>query len=297
MESSTMIRHLAAALLLLTLGGCQQPSDVELTQDEYETDLEVRSVLVPDTNVVLTSVDSSAVLPADQLQFRAFFLLNHVTHDAGDVRGSFSYSRVYAADSAIRFMGRTVGFRGMDLGTVRVNGVPMVKLPHIVRVKRQGQPDSVVFGGFEYLQDLTGLYRPDQPYVWSALTPEMGSISQAIRSPDDLVVHSPAGGSVISRERDLVLRWTGARGQLSVVISSFDPLTKRTRPLLELRSRANSGRALIPGKLIRELPRQHPYYVFTFVLANRVDTVELQQFAGKVMVQAASVYNSYVELR
>ena len=292
-----MTRHMAAALLVLTLGGCQQPSDVELTQTEYETDLEVRPVVVSDTNVVLTSVDSSAVLPEDQFQFRAFFLLNNVTHDAGDVRGSFSYSRVYAADSAVRHMGRTVGFRGMDLGTVRVNGVPMVKLPHIVRVKRQAQPDSVVFSGFEYLQDLTGVYRPNQPYVWSAMTPGMGSISQAIRSPDNLVVHSPAGGSVISREKDLVLRWTGAVGRLSVIVSSFNPWTKRTHPLLEFRSKANSGRALIPGKLLRELPGQHPYYVFTFVLANRLENVTLEQFTGRVMVQAASVYNSYVELR
>jgi len=292
-----MIRHLAAVLLLLILGGCQQPSDVELTQEEYEADLEVRSVVVPDTHVVLIPVDSSAVLPEDQLEFRAFFLLNNVTHDAGGIRRSFSYSRVYAADSAIRFMGRTVGFRGMDLGNMRLNGVPMIKLPHIVRIKRGSQPDSLVLGGFEYLQDLTGQYQPDQPYLWSASTPGMGTISQGIRSAGNLIVHSPAGGSVVSREKDLALRWTGAGGHLSVIISSFDPWTNRTRPLLEFRSRANSGRALIPGKLLRELPRQHPYYVFTFVLANRVDTVVLQGYSGRVMVQAASIYNSYVELR
>jgi hypothetical protein len=297
MNGSTTIRWLTAGLMLLLLGGCQQPSDVQLTQGEYETDLEVRPVVVPDTNVVLTSIDSSAVLPQDQIQFRAFFLLNHFTFDDGDHRGSISYSRVYAADSAIRHMGRTVGFRGMDLGTVRVNGVPMVKLPHIVRIKRSGQPDSLTLAGFEYLQDLTGLYQPDRPYVWTAASPGMGNISQAIRSPDKLVVHSPAGGSVISRQKDLPLRWTGGRGHLSVIISSFDPWTRRTRPLLEFRSRANSGRALIPGKLLQGLPPQHRYFVFTFVLENRVDTMVLQQYQGRVMVRAASVYNSYVELR
>jgi hypothetical protein len=295
MRGLTTIRHLAAGVLIL--GGCQQPSDVQLTQEEYETDLEVRSVVVPDTNVVLTSIDSSAVLPQDQLQFKAFFLLNNVTYDAGDVQRSFSFSRVYAADSAIRHMGRTVGFHGMDLGTVRVNGVPMVKLPHIVRIRRGGQPDSVVFSGVEYLQDLTGLYQPDQPYVWTASTPRMGNITQAIRSPGNLVVHSPAGGSVISRQEDLPLHWTGAQGQLSVVISSIDPWTGRTHPLLEFRSKANSGRALIPRKLLQGLLQQHRYYVFTFVLAKRVENVTLQQFPGKVLVQAASVYNSYVELR
>jgi hypothetical protein len=291
-----MERFLVTGLACLLFWGCQQPSDVQLTQDEYETDLEVRSVVVPDTNVVVSSVDSSAILPGDQLQFRAFFLVNNVTIDAGQAKASFSFARVFVADSAVRFKGQTLGHHGMDLGMVRLNGELMLKIPHLVMIKRWPQPDSVVFSGVEYLKDLTGLYQPDHPYRWSVTGPGPGNVSPAIRSPDNLVVHSPAGGSVLSREKDLALRWTGARGKLSIVISTFDPWTRRTRPLLELRSRANSGRALLPAKLLRQLPRASRFYLFTFILANRNDTIVLQQVAGKVVVQAASVYNSYVEL-
>ena len=296
MRCATMERILITGLACLLFWGCQQPSDVQLTQDEYETDLEVRSVVVPDTNVVVSSVDSSAILPGDQLEFRAFFLVNNVTIDAGQAKTSFSYARVFVADSAMRFMGRTIGYHGVDLGTVRLNGELMLKVPHMVMLKRSPQPDSLLFSGVEYLKDLTGLYEPDHLYQWSVMGPGLGNVSQAIRSPDKLVVHSPAGGSVLSREKDLVLLWTGARGKLSIIISTFDPWSRRTRPLLELRSRTNSGRALLPAKLLRQLPRTSRYYLFTFILANRNDTIVLQQFTGKVVAQAASIYNSYVEL-
>ena len=81
---------------------------------------------------------------------------------------------------------------------------------------------------------------------------------------------------------------------MSIVISTFDPVTRKTRPLLQLRSRANSGRALLPAKILQQLPQLQRRFVFTFVLANRR---EVATGTGRVLVQAASVVNRFVELR
>jgi hypothetical protein len=119
-----------------------------------------------------------------------------------------------------------------------------------------------------------------------------------IQAPDELVVESPRGGTVVSRERDLELVWGGRRGVLRIFVSAHDPLTGKAKPLLELRSRTNTGRALLPAKLLRKLPRLHRHYVFTFVLANREEMVLPRPAGGRrVLVQAASVVSTYVELR
>jgi hypothetical protein len=123
------------------------------------------------------------------------------------------------------------------------------------------------------------------------------SFTRGIRTPDQLVVESPRGGTVVSRQADLELRWRGAQGSLSIIVSAYDTSTRKAKPLLELRPRDNTGRAVVPAKFLRELRPLHRYFVFTFVLANR-DQMDLPiPRAPRVLLQAASVYSTYIELR
>jgi hypothetical protein len=48
--------------------------------------------------------------------------------------------------------------------------------------------------------------------------------------------------------------------------------------------------------VLQQFPRAS-HYVFTFILRNRKEIGFAQTQAGKVLVQAAEVYNSYIELR
>lgn len=290
------MRGFAAGLALL-LGSCQHPAEVQLKPDEYQTDLEVRAVVIPDTAVTTSPVDSIAVLPGDQLNFSGSFLVGKVKLDAGPGRAdSFAYARALVADSAVRFGNRLLGFNGLDLGVMSLNGLPMLKLPHRVFLRRPFNRDSVLVRGVEYVSNLTATYQPNQQYAWTAFTLAHGRIEQTIRTPDDLTVQSPLGGSIVPRDRDLVVRWRGGNGKLSIVASRFDPGTKKSFPLLEFRSKANLGRAVIPARLLRQLP--HPaYYELTFILSNRKEVEPPAGYTGKILVQAASVYNSYIELQ
>ena len=58
---------------------------------------------------------------------------------------------------------------------------------------------------------------------------------------------------------------------MTIIVSGIDLLQKRVKPLVELRAKANTGRAVIPGKLLRELAG-YRYTVFTFILGNRKET-------------------------
>jgi len=59
----------------------------------------------------------------------------------------------------------------------------------------------------------------------------------------------------------------------------------------------NTGRAILNARVLAMLPRDRRFWVFTFVLANRDTSLVVGGFQGGVLIQAASVYNSYVELR
>ena len=282
---------------LAALIGCQQPADVELKPEPEVSPLEVLPVKIPDTLVTPRSIDTVAVLPHDQMNFYGAYVVNSVTLDGGPTnRTSFAYSSVLVSDSVIRYLSRDVGFYGIDLGVVTLNGNLMVEAPHRIRLHRSVLADTVLVRGVEYLVDLSQTYTPNHLYTWVSTSLQFGRAEVSITTPDDVRVLSPGGGSIVSRDRDLPLRWSGVNGRLTIIVSAYDRFSKRTFPLLELRPRLNTGRALVPATLLRQLP-QKGTFVFTFILSNRKEITGTQSKGGRVLVQAASVYNSYIELR
>lgn len=276
--------------------GCRQPSDIELVSDESTDNLEAIPVVLSDTSYVAASIDSTGVLPDDQLRFAGSFVINSVTWDAGSISKSIAYSRVFFADSVIRVLGRKIGFHGQDAGTVSLNGSVMLKLPHRISARKIFNRDSVLVSGVEYLAGLTDEYQPDRQYTW-VVTKNLASIlTVGTETPAQLTVSAPRGGTIHSRMRDLPVRWSGGKGSLSIIVSVYDAAQKTSSPLLNLRVRKNSGSAVIPSRFLTMLP-PNTTYVLTFVLANRKEIQVLQPLSGTVLTQAASIVNSYIELR
>ncbi len=279
-------------VVTLLLSACQQPAEVRLTPSDDVANLDVNAVVLPDTIVTAASVDSSGVLPADQKTFGGVFIINRVVLDFGMGGIPFAYSQVAVTnvDSAIHFGDHDIGYRGLYLGNVYLNGVPMDRHIRFVPVH-----SSLVDFGWQYGSNLTSAYQPNQTYTWMAAPMTMGSFNLSIRTPENLTVQSPLGGSVIPRDQDLTLQWKG-QGTISIVLSWYDRTSSRSIPLLQLRPRLNSGHAIIPAKLLSQLPLKRDF-VFTFILSNRKETTVVQQYSGKILVQAASIYNTYVTLR
>lgn len=286
----------ALVCALLLAAGCRQPSDVELVSDENTTNLEAYPVVLSDTDFVAISVDSTGVLPDDQMRYNGSFVINAVTWDAGDVIQSVAYSRVFVADSNVRVLNRLVGFQGSDIGTVTLNSNLMLKIAHRISLSSLFNRDTVIVRGVQYLADLTGSYQPDHLYTWVVINRLVPVLTVELETPEHLSVISPRGGTTHLRSRNLPVLWTGGKGKMSIILSVYDPARKRTRPLLDLRVRTNNGRAVIPSKLLTQLP-SGTTFVLTFVLANKKESQILQPVSGKIMAQAAFVYNSYIELR
>jgi hypothetical protein len=290
------MKHILTILsfALLFSWGCHQPAQVELMPQDPDQELEITSAVVADTSRQYAAVDSMGVLPKDQVLFDGTLGVSKITFDAGRTIQTMVLSNVFFADRARpvespMFPGRRIGYFGFDLGPIMLNGSLMSKIPHRISL---GIVQRDTTAGVEYIRDLTSSYLPRSTYTWSSAV-MMGSFSPTIESPEDLNVVWPKGGAVVPRGQDLVLRWTG-RGNLTVIVSLFEQ--GRTKPLLSVTPAINRGHATLSPIVLQSL-RGGRTYVFTFVLYNRKELLAVNPFAGKVLVQAASIYNSYVELR
>jgi hypothetical protein len=295
-----MIRSLILVFaVLLLLAGCKDAAPVQVLPPGGTPDVEITPVAAADTNYVAAPVDSSAVLPADNLRFGAFLTINRITLDNGPQRSSGAYARVLFEDRLrpVRFLARRFGFHGLDLGTVELNGDPMVRVPHRIRINRI-LIDTVVAAGWEYLQNLSPTYEPGGVYTWTApASDSTDAFSLSITAPPELTVQSPMGGTTVRADQPLQLRWTGT-GPISIVVSGYEAGSLRLRPRFVLRPRVNTGSVVLPARVMRLLTQDRfQAYAFSFVLANRDEARSVGRFNGAVLLQAAAVYTTVVQIQ
>ena len=180
----TPYTRLAALFAILScIAGCKQPADIELTSDTSDENLEVYSVATSDPDIATSPVDSIAVLPEDQTKHFGLFVINSVTWDVGTTPRHVAYSRVLVGDTVARVLGRRVGVRGIDLGTLMLNGTPMAKVPHRIPVDRIFGRDTTIVFGVEYLLDLTRSYRANLPLHMDGNSGDRGVQKREHRHP------------------------------------------------------------------------------------------------------------------
>jgi hypothetical protein len=281
-------------LAALLFAGCQQPSEINLKPADDGTNLEVFPVAQVDTTFATASVDSSGILPEEQIRFGGLFTATHVRYDLGDGHPtSYSYSRVFVADSVVRLNNSFAGFRGRDIGPVLLNGKLMLKIDHRLISALSGRRDTLR-SGVEYVANLGGEFL--RQYTWKANPLLIGAIDETITAPDTIVLQSPRAGSAIPREKELILQWkAGGGGGMKVIVSRYAELRRSFVPLLEFRMKVNAGTATVPPKILKQFPVG--LYMLTFIQANRRQEVVVDQYSGRLTLQAASIYNCLVGLQ
>ena len=272
---------------LLLLAACEQPGEIQV---RAETDgVEVTSLMMSDTTFGTSPIDSSALLPDDELTFTGSLTVNNVRFDAGQGIQEISFSRVFVGDEMrpVPGPGGTIGYHGIHLGTVRLNGIPMIE-----RLHRLPGIDPVMHAGFEYVTGPLFEFVPGATYTWSG--DSVGTPGLSIMAPEIISVQRPSGGAVVTASNPLVLEWL-SEGDVVIIVSR---LVREgvVRPMLSLRPMRN-GYAVVSEKVLELLPRNQTY-ILTFIRSNREEvTVQRQILRGTLLLQAASVHNTVIQLR
>jgi len=289
-------RYILSILGIALLAGCQQPSDVEVAPAD-QASVAIVPVVVPDTGSSGAWSDSTVILPQEQALQGGSFLLNRVTHDTGTGSLTFALAHAFFADSAVQMWGKNCGFSGRDLGAIAFDGGLMLRYPHVLRVRTSLGIDTALARGVAYVSNVTQTYAPNREYSWVLNPAGNRLVTVSVRTPDGLVVRAPLGGTRVPRTQDLELRWTGANGRMDIVISTYEPLRRKSRPILTLNPPAGAGRVVLPARLLSGLPASARFYIVTFILSNRTESISVPQYPARVFARAADVYNSYIEIR
>ncbi len=280
------------SVLALVILGCERPAEVIVNSKPGVT---VTPISPGDSTAAQGSNDSTFVFSADQIKFGGMFELVKIKNfgPLGKVDSNV-YARVIVADTArsVTIGGKTFGYYGRHLDAVTVNTVPLTQRRHFVTV-----PGATFLYGFEYRSALTMGYLPNSTYTFAIADDTLGNVSKSIRATDDLRIVSPKPGQVVSRLLPLSLQWSGGGENMTIVISAWDTASHTALPRLRIEPDENQGSVLVGLRELSLLPRLFHYYVISFVLENRDEGEDVAGYQGRVLVHAAFVYNTYIELR
>ncbi len=282
-------------VIAIWLVGCQHPTEVQVVDPAQPDPVQVTPVAV-DTSTYQSILDSTAISPQDQTKYFGFMLVTSTQDDYGAGVFTRTVSNVLFTDPfrPLRIGGITFGYWGINIrpalaSPLTINGYPMQMVPHMIRAVGMMRQF-----GWEYYWSMTGSARLDTEFTWRATTDSLSTIDVSIDGPKTLNVSAPKGGGVYSRDENLTLRWTAGEPVL-IYLSSVDPITNDTRPLMMFKPLGTSGRAVISANVLKLLPAAHRY-VLTFVLAHRKENPAVS-YRASILAQAASVYNCHIEIR
>ena len=289
-------------LVFLCQAGCQKPSPltVEPPVESPAGSLLVTVVSNPDTNITVSPIDSTGVLPADQTGYSGLFLVNTVKYDNGHGMVALAYASAYFGDRNRPLVanGKVVGYYGIDLmpyaaSPLKIGTINMVRYPYKINI---GGRDTT-FGSMYRASLSSASVKPKTSFDWDDPVPDsrLNGFKDSVQTPEDLIVQDPAGGSVLSRSKQVDLRWSGS-GNIVIVISTYNTVTGKTKPVLQLQPAFNTGKAVIDPHVLQLLP-QVRNFVFTFIIANRFDRLLGVVPKDRILIQAASVHNIYVQLQ
>jgi hypothetical protein len=268
----------------------QPPDDLEVTQLQPSTE----------TSLSKSTVDTTGVLNTDQSRYYATVLVSGVKYDKGTTRQTVSYSSVTFSDKnePVEFGGKRLCFRGLDLGSVRLNGMDMIQVQrfvHLFPFHMSGDRDTAV-GPTYVLANRNGRdakafsYHGNSWFEWTASGENpIDPFSLKIQTPDEITITSPKSTSFISTNEDLQVQWLGQAESFRLIISGLKG--SDLQPTLEIDLRKSEGSVTIPAKVLGLLPTDtFRTFVFSFI-SSRTTEVQVNHFSDEILVSASSIHD------
>jgi hypothetical protein len=289
------------ATTIILLGACHDKSPMVITPDQPPDDLEV-TPLQPSTETSLSksAVDTTGLLNTEQSRYYATVLASGVKYDEGTTRQTVSYSSVTFSDKnqPVEFGGKRLCFRGLDLGSVRLNGMDMIQVQrfvHLFPFHMFGDRDTAV--GPKYVlanrdgRDAKNFnYRGNSWFEWTVSGENpIDPFNLKIQTPDEITITSPKSTSFISTSEDLQVQWLGKAESFRLIISGLRG--SDLQPALEINLRKSEGSVTIPAKVLALLPTDtFRTFVFSFI-SSRTAEVQVNHFSDEILVSASSIHD------
>jgi hypothetical protein len=289
-----------ALCLIAVAGGCQKPGPIDLNPGDDggwipPSGGTIFSLLATD------DIDSSKLLPPLEVRGLGQLLIEGAEYDSRIEHHTASVARAlfYDGSSPMIIAGDTV-FPTLNVGTINIDALPL-SIVDKHYTNSAGTIDSVL--GSQYLlfnKDGHGgkgfSYVSNQTYRWNCSGD--GSVSAFdydITVPQKIHVTSPTERSTIRSSSNLLMTWTGGADTVRIYIRELNDGVPG-KIWLQYLVKSNSGRANINKSLLQLLPRDQSEFMLT-VASSQISTINLNGFAGDVIVQAVTSHNLIVQIR
>lgn len=286
---------------VIFLGGCHDKLPLVVTSDQPADDLEVASLQPSvETSLSKSTVDTTGVLNTEGSKYHATMFLSGVKYDVGTTRQTVSYSSVTFSDKnqPVVHDGRELGFRGIDLGRVQINGMDMIQAQrfiHLFDFPIFGSRDTAV-GPSYVLANRNGRDAKDfnfsgnSRFEWNVSgTIPIDPFSVAIQTPDEITITSPRSTSIISKKDDLHVQWVGKAASFRLIISGLRQ--SDLQPILQINLKKSDGNITIPAKILALLPTDtFRTFVFSFISSTTTE-LQVSNFSDEIFVAASSIHD------
>ncbi len=289
-----------ALLMLVNICGCRRDGGVELVENVTGTPrLEVEYVgndqaptnpaIEDSTGYLLTS--ASTYYGTLNVAGSEYDGLNE-HHEASVAKAAF-----YMSSEPIVVSGATVAYHLMVPNLISVDNI---LLHNIIRTYSADNlyEDTL---GVEYsllTRDGSGdgfQYVGNHRYTWIVGDSISPFDTITIVSPPDVHVVSPAAEDAVSLNADVHMRWSGGGSYVRIIISDVET-DQYPKSILRIRVTPNTGSVTIPAELLRVLPRQRMYYLWSLSSASSSVT-RIHGYGDNVLVNAEHIHNLLLRVR
>lgn len=308
-----MKKHILVLLCLaIAFSACEQPGPIELVDERMSEPWDVVFLKENGDSPIVseTSVDLTGLTKEDEQKFPGTVLITEVANNLGDHQSRFSYARILLEDRSAPFdvsgrFGTYTAFPRIDVGKATLDKSEFELSEWILKIRsltlilvrtgvfyklgndgiQSGKPFTFK-NGYEYDLEVEG-------------RGAVKSFDMEITTPGALSVKGISPQSLILRDEDVHIRWTGKAGKtVKVVISTFDESTGRAeKPLMMFSANPRGNSVVLSKKLLQLLPESTSgKYLISLISANR-EVVQIEGYSENVLVQAATIQNIAVTIR
>jgi hypothetical protein len=278
------------------LAGCESRGPIELRDTDLQAEnlqvLPLPAATAPE--FTLADVDTEGVFtPASGNAFGQLTIVG-VTSDDGqggpEAEASLAHAVFYDRNAPVVVDGRTVGYAGLDFGTVTVDDLLVTKMEKRYPFGGVDTPAGVHYAlvnrghaggrGFQF----TGNHR----YDWRIDGGPSPGFVASITSPTEIKVIGSAGGTSLSLSRTLKIRWSNHAELVRILISDLRS-DGTARPLLHLESKCSRNGVAIPSSLLQVL--RGVSRVRLSIMAQNARSETLPGYSDEIALKAVSIYN------
>lgn len=298
--------------VMLMFSSCDHPSAIELVDERIAEPWEVVFLKENgDTTLVTeTSVDLTGLTKEDENRFPGTILVTEVVSDLENHTSSLSYARILLEDRSAPFnvsgrFGSYTAYPRIDIGKAALDKSEFELAEWILKIRsltlilvRTGVFYKLGSDGVTSGKPFT--FKHDHDY---SLEVEgkgaVKSFGMQIETPGRLSLRGISTRSLILRDEDLYIHWSGKAGPLvQIIFSTYDVTRARAdKPLMMLKANPRGKSVVVSSKLLRLLPKNETgKYLVSVVSANR-SLAKLDGYSEDVLVQAATIQNVLVTIR